>query len=77
MIRGERARKPIFLMAQPEEEAKNYNLVDGEEQQEEDGVAEAVIGDYLEKTEKDDSLEEHAGEDEKVDSAVAVVPEVA
>ena len=77
MVRGERARKPIFLMAQPEEEAKNYNLVDGEEQQEEDGVAEAVIGDDLEKTEKDDSLEEHAGEDEKVDSAVAVVPEVA
>ncbi|KAL7456724.1 hypothetical protein ACHAWC_008209 [Mediolabrus comicus] len=77
MIRGERARKPIFLMTQPEEEAKNYNLVDGEEQQEEDGVAEAVIGDDLEKTEKDDSLEEHAGEDEKVDSAVEVVPEVA
>ncbi len=25
-LRGNRARKPIFLMAQPEEEAKNYNL---------------------------------------------------
>ena len=33
MLRGERARKPIFLMAQPEEEAKNYNLVAKDEQE--------------------------------------------
>lgn len=35
-LRGERARKPIFTMAQPEEEAKNYNL-EGEVEQKEEG----------------------------------------
>jgi len=38
-LRGERARKPIFLMAQPEEEAKNYNLVAKDEQEEDGDIA--------------------------------------
>ena len=30
MVRGDRAREPIFKMAQPEIEAKNYNLAEKE-----------------------------------------------
>lgn len=55
MLRGERARKPIFLVAQPEEEAKNYNLVAKDEQEvdeEEDNEKEETA-----KEEEDNSAE--------------------
>ncbi|KAL7442741.1 hypothetical protein ACHAXM_008793 [Skeletonema potamos] len=52
MLRGERARKPIFLVAQPEKEAKNYNLV-AEEEQKDAVVVDAVVGDDLKMAEED------------------------
>ncbi len=64
MLRGERARKPIFLLAQPEEEAKNFNLVVKEEQ-EDDGVVDAVVGDTLKTSEEDAVKNETANGDEE------------
>lgn len=52
MLRGERARKPIFLVAQPEKEVKNYNLV-AEEEQKDSVVVDAVVGDDLKMAEED------------------------
>lgn len=70
MLRGDRARNPIFIMAQPEEEAKNYNLVDKEDR-EHDAAVEAVIGEDLKMFEEDGVK----GETEKVNEKEEAVVE--
>lgn len=64
MIRGERARKPLFIMAQPEAEEENYNLKEEPEQkagdeagEEADKVEEALVN------ESDKTSDENAGSD--------------
>ena len=70
MIRGERARKPLFLYAQPEVEAENYDLVGQKEEKE--GIE--VSAEPVEKVEGDGTSEE---EDVVVEMPLAVaVPDV-
>mmetsp|Transcript_93 Transcript_93/g.188 ORF Transcript_93/g.188 Transcript_93/m.188 type:complete len:629 (+) Transcript_93:53-1939(+) len=70
LIRGERARKPIFMTAQPEVEAENYDLTKKEEEEqklieeEEPKVKEEADGTS---EENEDVRDEHAKDDGEAD----------